>query len=312
MKLVSLLAFVSLISSALAVYVTSADGTQIWAESTGDPTQPAVVFIPGFSCSSLAFEKQWGDPIMNSNLFMVRYDVRGQGISGQPMNQSFYGSQQFAQDFKAVIDYFGVGNKKPILAGWSMGGITAADVATYYGVNLIGGVVLMGSFPYRSMHPLVATPWILSFIPQLLNYSLPAFGPTAKTFAESCVAYGGQLDQGTKYTWMGALAGQHPDVRVWSIPHTQNESALMAANRTIPYLVLHGTMDKHVDGQNLRNFMNNNFGNFVFRLWNNTGHASFFDNPGGANFEIIAFARRLRDGWTILSSSPDSAIFPPP
>ena len=72
MKITSLLTLVSLISSAVAVYVTSADGTNIWAESTGDPTKPAVVFIPGFSCSSLAFDKQWGNSFMESNLFMVR------------------------------------------------------------------------------------------------------------------------------------------------------------------------------------------------------------------------------------------------
>lgn len=72
MKFATLLAFVSLLSSAMAVYVTSADGTNIWAESTGDPNKPAVVFIPGFSCSSLAFDKQWGNSFMKSNLFMVR------------------------------------------------------------------------------------------------------------------------------------------------------------------------------------------------------------------------------------------------
>jgi len=72
MKFASLFAFVSLISSAMAVYVTSADGTQIWAESTGNPAKPAVVFIPGFSCTSLAFDKQWTNPFMQANLFMVR------------------------------------------------------------------------------------------------------------------------------------------------------------------------------------------------------------------------------------------------
>ena len=71
----SLLAFVPLVSFAMGVDVISADGTKIWAESTGSPSKPAVVFIPGFSCSSLAFEKQWNDPIMNDNLFMVCNDL---------------------------------------------------------------------------------------------------------------------------------------------------------------------------------------------------------------------------------------------
>lgn len=174
-----------------------------------------------------------------------------------------------------------------------MGGVIAADIATYYGVDLIGGVVLMGSFPHRNMLNDVATEFILNFIPRLLDPSLYAFGPTAKEFAESCVAFGDKLDQGVKYSWMGALAGQYPDIRNWSIPHTQNESALMASSKTIPYLVLHGTLDHHINGTLLRNFMNTHFGNFAFRIWDNTGHASFFDNPDSVNPEIVAFAKRL-------------------
>lgn len=171
-----------------------------------------------------------------------------------------------------------------------MGGITAADFATYYDINLIGGVILMGSFPYRSMQLTVATQWILDFIPKLLDPSLANFGPTAKTFAESCVAFGDKLDQGVKYAWMGAVAGQYPDIRTWSIPHTQDETALLKVKETLPYLVLHGNMDHHVDGQKLKDFMAQNFGNVDFNLWDNVGHASFFDAPNKANREIVTFA----------------------
>ena len=174
-----------------------------------------------------------------------------------------------------------------------MGGVTAADVATYYGIDLIRGVVLMGSFPHRNILNDVATPWVLNFIPRLLDYDLAKFGPTAKEFAESCVAFGDKLDQGVKYSWVGAVAGQNPAIRNWSIPHTQSETALMKASSTFPYLVLHGTKDKHIDGLKLKAYMQKNFGNFVFRLWDNVGHASFYDDPIDANKEIVAFAKRL-------------------
>ena len=55
------------------VFVTSVDGTRIWAEATGTPSKPAIVFIPGFSYTSLVFDKQWTDPFMKTNFFMVRY-----------------------------------------------------------------------------------------------------------------------------------------------------------------------------------------------------------------------------------------------
>ena len=175
----------------------------------------------------------------------------------------------------------------------SMGGVIAADIATYYGVGLIGGVILLGSFPHRNMLSLIGTPFLSDLTPRFLGTSLATFGPTVKEFVESCVAYGDQMDLGTKYTWMGAVAGQHPDIRIWSFPHTQDETALMAASKTFPYLVLHGTRDKFIDGERLRDYMNSHFGNFVFRLWENIGHAPFWENPDQANIEIVAFAKRL-------------------
>ena len=185
-----------------------------------------------------------------------------------------------------------------------MGGVTAADIATYYGIDLIRGVVLMGSFPHRNMLNDVATEWILDFIPDLLGFDLAKFGPIAKQFAESCVAFGDKLDQAVKYSWMGAVAGQNPNIRVWSIGHTQDETALMKASSYFPYLILHGNMDKHIDGVKLRAYMNQYFGNFVFRIWNNVGHASFYDDPTDANKEIVAFANRL----SRVSVSPSFAV----
>jgi pimeloyl-ACP methyl ester carboxylesterase len=174
-----------------------------------------------------------------------------------------------------------------------MGGVIAADVATYYGPELIGGVVLLGSFPHRNMLGDVATPWIVGFVPRLLDPDLAKFGPTVKEFVESCVAFGDKLNQLIKYSWMGAIAGQNPDVRAWSFPHTQNETALMNVRATIPYLALHGNIDKLVDGVKLRAYMDKYFGNFAFRYLTDVGHAFFWDAPAEANQEIVAFAKRL-------------------
>lgn len=143
------------------------------------------------------------------------------------------------------------------------------------------------------MQALVATPWVLTFIPQLLDSTITNFGPITKEFVESCVAHGDQLDQNAKYSWMGAIASQNPHVRIWSSPHAQDETALMDEAKTFPYLVLHGTLDKLVDGKKLKDWMTPRFGNIVFRLWEETGHAPFWENPDQTNQEIVDFAKRL-------------------
>ncbi|KAJ5108056.1 Alpha/Beta hydrolase protein [Penicillium angulare] len=96
--------------------VTSADGTQIWAERTGDFTQPAIVFLPGFGFSSTAFEKQFSDTKLQENLHLVRYVCRGHARSDQPTRDNAYTSNCMAEDFKAVCEALQITH--PVLAGW--------------------------------------------------------------------------------------------------------------------------------------------------------------------------------------------------
>ena len=46
----------------------------------------------------------------------VRYDVRGQGLSDQPLDPFAWTSNKFAEDFKAVVEAYGL--KKPFIAPW--------------------------------------------------------------------------------------------------------------------------------------------------------------------------------------------------
>jgi pimeloyl-ACP methyl ester carboxylesterase len=52
-------------------FVTSSDGTKIWAQAAGNPSKPAVVFIHGFTCTGLHFSKQFSDPELLENLYLV-------------------------------------------------------------------------------------------------------------------------------------------------------------------------------------------------------------------------------------------------
>ena len=96
--------------------LTSADGTRIWAESAGDASKPAIVFVHGLSCTALGWDKQFADPALLKAFHLVRYEMRGHGRSGKPLDEGAYASVRYAEDFKAVCDAFGV--VRPILAGW--------------------------------------------------------------------------------------------------------------------------------------------------------------------------------------------------
>lgn len=275
-------------------FVTSADGTKIWAESAGDPTKPAVVFIHGFSCTGLHFSKQFSDPALLENLHLIRYDVRGHGQSDQPLDAEAYQSKRHAEDYKAVVDAFGA--VKPFLAGWSLGGIIAADVAANYGIDTISGSILLGGMPYRSMHTQIVHPVVLSIIPGLISESAADFSKACQEFPISCVADDFHIPEETRLFWTGALAIQHPLVRAHSLARTQDETALLSAKDTFPFLVIHGDGDKHMYIDKLEAFMGDNFGNVEFHALKGVGHAVFYESPEFVNKTILEFVKKVHGG----------------
>lgn len=96
--------------------MTSPGGMKIWAESAGDPSKPAIIFIHGLSCTAFAFEPQYVDPELLKDLYLVRYELRGHGRSGMPENAEAYESIHYAEDFHAVCEESGL--KRPFIFGW--------------------------------------------------------------------------------------------------------------------------------------------------------------------------------------------------
>ncbi len=53
-------------------FVTSSDGSKIYAEAVGDPTKPALVLVPGYMLSTMVFDKQFEDKELQKELYLVR------------------------------------------------------------------------------------------------------------------------------------------------------------------------------------------------------------------------------------------------
>ena len=55
---------------------TFKDKTGIWTDAVGDPSNPSVVFIPGVMSDSQVFDKQFEDPKLAKDLYLVRHLLR--------------------------------------------------------------------------------------------------------------------------------------------------------------------------------------------------------------------------------------------
>ena len=104
----------------VAKCLTSADGTAVYAEAIGDPTNPHIVFLHGFWLASVVWDCIFYNPRYTDQFYLVRYDMRGHGRSGKPTTAEEYASERLAQDFAVVLEAFDL--KQPIFVGWSMGG----------------------------------------------------------------------------------------------------------------------------------------------------------------------------------------------
>ena len=96
--------------------LTSPDGTPIWAESAGDTTRPALVFVHGLSCTALGWDRQFADAALLASFHLVRYEMRGHGRSGKPLEEKDYASIRIAEDFRTVCEAFGL--VRPFVVGW--------------------------------------------------------------------------------------------------------------------------------------------------------------------------------------------------
>lgn len=123
-------------------WVTGADGVRLFVRMAGDPANPPILLIHGWSQHSLAWQFQLRD--LADRFYLVAPDLRGHGASDKPDPASAYDhSAPWAGDIAAIITELGL--TKPLLVGWSMGGWIVGDYLRVHGDGAIAGVTLVGS-----------------------------------------------------------------------------------------------------------------------------------------------------------------------
>ncbi|KAK0444645.1 alpha/beta-hydrolase, partial [Desarmillaria tabescens] len=280
-------------------FITSPDGTRIWADAAGTPGKPPVVFVHGFLTSSLNWVRQFDDRRLLDSLYMTR----GHGRSDQPESEDAYASARHAEDFHAVCAAFGV--TKPVVVGWSLGGIIVPDILSRFGTTPlpVAGLIMFNAIPWRSMFPEILTPYSTKIMPPLSSLDLPGF-QTALQELISAFFSPGYLEKvcfEEKCAWVGSAASmanvKNTAARTFSISRTQDETALLSVSKELPILCVQATGDMLMELEKHEAFMKKHFGdNLDYRRIPGGGHAPFYEFPGIVNPMIIEFVQRVYDG----------------
>ncbi|KAL4258207.1 AB hydrolase superfamily protein [Pleurotus pulmonarius] len=228
--------------------VVSADGTEIYANAVGDPSHPALVFLHGFSTSTLVFDAIFDSPKWSSQLYLVRYDMRGHGRSGKPVDEASWESRRLCDDFDAVLQAFNV--QKPIVVGWSLGATNITDILSFHPPSYLAGIIYVSALPY--MGPVMAkvgTPDILGCLPALMQMTdVDAFQNAAISFIDRLSS---SMSHNLRQACLGNYMVQPRAVTLRLLTRVQSEVGLLEAGRNggLPMLAVISKKDQVVFGE---------------------------------------------------------------
>ncbi|KAF8144778.1 Alpha/Beta hydrolase protein [Mycena galopus ATCC 62051] len=232
-------------------FVTSADGTQIFAEARGNPWNPAIVFIHGFGLGAMAFNEIFNDPLWLSQVYMVRFDTRGHGRSDKPTNAAAWVSQRLAEDFDAVVQSYNL--NKPFVLGWSLGAALLADVLSFHPPSYISGIIYVAALPYMAALPNLGSPTAFAFVPGLTQTT------NVTEFQAAYIDFINLCHPALEWNfYLECLAGGMVQPRAASdliLARTQNSTGLLQAGTSgaLPLLAIFGQDDKIVLKQGILN-----------------------------------------------------------
>lgn len=165
----------------------SSDNVPIAYAVYGPETDPAVVFVHGWSCDSRYWHNQI--PYFSKKYRVITVDFAGHGNSG--FGRKAYTTEAFGQDVVAVLRKLDV--KKAILVGHSMGGeiiLYAAKIAPERVIGLVGVDTLedLGMVYPDEVKNSIYEPISLDFVPEVQKFVRTMFPENANKALVEAVA----------------------------------------------------------------------------------------------------------------------------
>jgi non-heme chloroperoxidase len=125
--------------------VAGGGGLNLAIYESGNADGPPILFLHGFTGTHRWWEHQMTGPLAET-FRLIAMDLRGHGASDKPLEAPYYtDTRLWAEDVAAVIRAKGL--DRPVLVGWSYGGLIMADYLRHFGEQAIGGLVFVGVNP---------------------------------------------------------------------------------------------------------------------------------------------------------------------
>ncbi len=265
-------------------WVTGGGGAKIWTGEWGNPDGRPILLIHGFMQSHLSWQAQI-DSGLADEFRLIAVDNRGHGLSDKPEDASAYqDGTNWADDIAGVIRELRL--EKPVLAGWSYGGLIMLDYCQRYGCEEIGGINFVAAAVRRITEP--DAPPLPEFRVNLLSDDLAKRIDGTRVFLRACTA--DEVDRDTFETWLAFNMLTPAYVRQAMFGRELDFDAVLKS-LSVPVLVSYCTADALVPVEMGEHAMALIPGAEA-SVYEGIGHAPFFEDSARFNTELAAFARR--------------------
>jgi pimeloyl-ACP methyl ester carboxylesterase len=266
--------------------VRGGGGVQLSVYDAGDLYGPTLLFIHGFSQCHLAWWRQFQSALA-LGFRVVALDLRGHGHSDKP--RGAYGDGRlWAEDLQAVIS--GLELDRPLLVGWSYGGLVISDYLRHYGQEQISGVHFVSAMVKSGSEEAfgMLAPDMLGLIPGLFAQDEATCRATLDSFVS--LLYQRPVTAETRGSVLGYNLLVPPHVReALGSRCVDNDDVLHRL--TVPVLISHGLEDRVMRTDSSRHIAAV-IPDAQLSLYPGVGHSPFWEDSRRFNRELAAFAAR--------------------
>jgi pimeloyl-ACP methyl ester carboxylesterase len=263
-------------------YILTSDNIKIEYSSRGEGTP--IIFIHGFGGEGSSFRVI--DKILSKSFNTIEVDLRGHGRSDTSSEISI---DVFASDLNELIEKLDI--KKPVLAGWSMGGAVVMEYIKQFGQKDISALVLIETSPMV----MEEKGWKGTLLRG--EYTKEQFIRDIKimeldwmSFAESFVReMSPKLDENSLKLAIERVSGNRPEVMssVWESLMSKDYRSILPSIE-LPTMVINGSDSTFYDpdsGKDIASIL----GNGEYKIIKDAGHLVVMEKPAELSRLISEF-----------------------
>ncbi|MGF6852983.1 alpha/beta fold hydrolase [Paraburkholderia sp. CI3] len=271
------------IAAPTSYMITSTDGVKLAVQESGDPNGPPIILVHGLLGSRLNWDAQVQSPELRQYR-IITYDLRGHGLSDKPSGpEPYHDGNRWGDDLAAVIQ--GSHARKPVLVGWSLGGVVISNYLAKYGDRAVAGAVYVDGVVELAPVQIVDHPDVYL---DMNSPDLKTHLDGERTFVGLCFNHRPDADTFDRLLANAAMAS-------WDMQKEVPTMTVFAAEglgkARVPLLFIYGGHDALVNTHATLARATALNPRIVSKVYADSGHAPFIEEAARFNRDLVEFVR---------------------